>query len=187
MPWFGVVLYLHLVAVVAAFALASFIHLGMERLWAAATASEALAALRLTARGASKMPWVGLALLLTGAYLTQTAFHWSAPWIDVSIAGLVALEAVGGITSARRRRLAQALTPTATGPLTLSQRAAAHDRLSRAAHYMLPLLTLGIMLVMVLKPGAWVSLAVLILASALGAWPGFRRQPSGARETSVSA
>ncbi|MGH9487479.1 MAG: hypothetical protein ACRD04_07805 [Terriglobales bacterium] len=170
MPWFGIVLYLHLIAVVAAFAFASFIHLGLEHMWAAETAPEALAALRLTARGGSKMPWVGLALLLTGAYLTQAAFRWTAPWIDVSILGLVVLEAVGGISGARRQRLAATLGGgTSPTPLSAAQRAALRDPFSRMANYMLPLLTLGIMLVMVLKPGVAGSVAMLVIAAGAGA------------------
>ncbi|MGH9484855.1 MAG: hypothetical protein ACRD1F_07345 [Terriglobales bacterium] len=177
MPWFALVLYLHLVAVVAAFAYASYIHLGLERLWSADSTTEALAALRLSARGGSRMPWVGLGLLLTGAYLTQAAFTWTTPWIDVSILGLIAVEAIGGVSGKHQRRLAAALHQAGHAPMDAWLMRAARDPLSRAANYMLPLLTLGIMLVMVIKPGALVSILLLVIAGGVGAALGRRSVP----------
>jgi hypothetical protein len=178
MNWYSVGLFLHLGCVVAAFWFAAGIHLGMERLWAAETAGDALAALDQTHRGATPMPWIGVLLFLTGAYLTQTAWNWSLPWISLSILGLIIIEGFGGASGKCRRRLRQMLDGhAASAPLPETFVAAARGRLPRTVHYLLPLLTLGVMLVMVTKPGALGGVVELAIAALIGVvWAGRRRE-----------
>lgn len=169
MPWFTIVLYFHLMAVMMALALAGSIHLGGERLRTATSVPEALAALELSARGGRNMRWAGLALVLTGAYLTQSVFSWSAPWIRAAIAGLAAIEALSEIGEARRRQLMRSCKGAGASGLVATQAAAASEVTYRLANFMLPMLTLGIMLIMVLQAGAAVSSAILILFAGGGA------------------
>lgn len=145
MPWFGIVLYLHLLAVAAAFFFAAYVHGNLERVGNARTTPDALAALRLAARGCTGLLRTSVALVATGAYLTQTAFTWTTPWIDLALLGLIALAALAAIARARCQRLA-----------------AARDPWLRAAHALLPLLILGIMAIMILKPPTLTGAAVLL-------------------------
>lgn len=186
MSWYNLGLFLHLGCVVAAFWFAAQIHVGMERLWSAETSGQALQALDLTHSGARWMPWIGLALLLTGAYLTQSRWNWALPWISISIVGLIALEGFGGASGKGRRKLRQRLQgQPLSAALAPAFVAAARGPFVRAVHFMLPLLTVGVMLVMVTKPGALGGVIELVVAAAIGAAWGSRRtlaQPRGPHE-----
>jgi len=189
MSWYNLGLFLHLGCVVAAFWFAAQIHVGMERLWSAETSGQALQALDLTHSGARWMPWIGLALLLTGAYLTQSRWNWALPWISISIVGLIALEGFGGASGKGRRKLRQRLQgQPLSAALAPAFVAAARGPFVRAVHFMLPLLTVGVMLVMVTKPGALGGVIELVVAAAIGAAWGSRRtlaQPRGPHEEIV--
>jgi hypothetical protein len=183
MNWYGLGLFLHLGCVVAAFWYAAWIFAGIERLWAAASPAQALDALDLTHRGARWMPWIGVALFLTGAWLTQSRWNWALPWISISILGLIALEGFGGASGKGRRKLRQQLHGA---PLNASLPpefiAAARGPLVRTIHLGLPLLTVGIMLVMVTKPGPLGGVIELAAAAAIGVLWGSRRKVTRPRE-----
>lgn len=151
MPWFGILLYFHLLAVAAAFFFTAYVHWSLERVWEVRTTADALAALRLTARASTGLLWTSLALIATGAWLTQTAFAWTTPWIDLSLLGLIALAALAAIARARCTHLT-----------------AARDPFLRAVAALLPLLTLGVTLIMILKPAALAG-AIILMAAAGGA------------------
>ncbi len=164
MPWFGIVLYLHLLAVAAAFFFAAYVHWSLERVWEVRTTADALAALRLTARASTGLLWTSLALIATGAWLTQTAFAWTTPWIDLSLLGLIALAALAAIARARCQR------PSA-----------ARDPYLRAANALLPLLTLSIVLIMILKPATLASAIILITSAGAGVVLSRRHRTTGNR------
>lgn len=159
MPWFGIVLYLHLLAVAAVLFFAACVHRNLEHAWRARTTSDALAAQQLATRYSTGLLWTLLALVATGAWLTQSAFTWTTPWIDLSLLALIALAALAAITRTRCQRLA-----------------APCDRFLRAANALLPLLTLAIMLIMVIKPAA-VAGAIILIAPAAAAVLSRRHMP----------
>lgn len=185
MSWYPWVLFLHLAAVALAFWYAMLIHAGVDRLWRAAGADEARAACGMVAGGERAMPWLALALLATGAWLTQAAWSWSRPWILLSIVGLIALEGVGSAAGKQLRR--QATRLPASGGVPVEVAAALRAPFPRAAHYMTPALALGVMLIMVVKPGWPAGIGVLILAAALAAWAGLRSAPAAAASGAVAA
>lgn len=164
MPWFGIVLYLHLLAVAAAFFFAACVHWSLERAWNARTTPGAFAALRLAARASAGLLWTSLVLLATGARLTQSAFTWTTPWIDLSLLGLIALSTLAAIARARCHRLA-----------------ATHDPFLRAANVLLPLLTLAIMLIMILKPSPLAASIILIASTGPGVFLRRRHRIVGIR------
>lgn len=175
MTVYSLVLFLHLLAVVAAFAFAAVIHIGVEHLRGAQTVGEALSGLKMAARGERKMPWVGFILLLTGGYMTQAVWSWKTPWVLVSLAGLVVLEGLGGATGGRRRRQLASLLPLGrTQALTPELWAGLQDGFTRATEYLLPLLAVGIMLVMVTKPNAALGTVELVVSALIGAAIGLR-------------
>lgn len=180
---YAVTLFLHLVAVVSAFAASALIHLGIGRMRRADRVEQARDAVGIAERGGRLMPLVGLGLLATGAYLTHTAWTWSTPWIDVSIAGLVTLAIVGGrgIGAPLRAigpRLARAGEGRLDGELAAALRAPALWTLSHVQR----MLAVGVMLVMVTKPSLGVGIVELVAAVAVGilwAVPGRRVSAAG--------
>jgi hypothetical protein len=129
-------LFLHLLVVVLGFSAGALVHFGLDRMRSADRADRALDGARLVGRLGPRMPLVALALLLTGAGLTQARWNWSTPWILVSIAGLVTMQVVS--------------------------LAVLKPRMSALA----PRLVIGIMFVMVTKPAVAGGVAALVVAAA---------------------
>lgn len=178
MSWYAFGLFLHLTALVTAFWFGMLIHAGVTRLWRAGSSGEARAASRMIAEGGQAMPWIGLALLLTGAYLTQAGWSWTRPWIILSILGLFVVEGIGGTAGKRLRALATRLP--ADGAVPADFAAAVRAPFLRAAHYLPTMLVLGVMLIMVMKPGYAAGLAILVVAAIVGAVAGLRSAPAAA-------
>src|SRR5512143_4068781 len=91
---YPVLVFLHLVAVVAGFSGAALMHFGLGRMRAAGTADRALDGAQIVGRIGPLMPLVSLAFFLTGACLTVARWSWQTPWIEAAIAGLVAMQLI---------------------------------------------------------------------------------------------
>lgn len=169
MTLYTVTLFLHLLTVGAAFGATALIHFGLVRMRRADHAGDARDALALTVRSARAMPIVMLALLLTGAVMTQTAWSWSTPWIDVSIIGLVLLGVLGGgVLGRRMRALAARLGGAPDGPMDDTLISALRDPSLWIIAQLPPLLAIGVMFVMTTKPTMGLGFVELLVVVALG-------------------
>lgn len=173
-------LFLHLVAVVAGFSGGALIHFGLGRMRAAPTADRALDGARIVGRIGPLMPLASLALFLTGACLTMARWSWQTPWIDVSIAGLVAMLVISAaLLKPRMAALAPGLARAGGAPLEGDLAAGAQDPVLWLASLLQPFLALGIMFVMVTKPGLAGGAAALAVAAAVPVLiTGLQRSPS---------
>lgn len=168
MSLYAVALFLHLLTVVAAFFAVALIHAGLIRMRKADRVSEARDALMFAGRTGKAMPLIGLALLLTGAYLTQSMWSWTTPWIDVAIGGLVAIMAVGGGVLGRRIAALQPLLQRGDGPVDGTLAASLRDPSLWIIAQLPPLLAIGVMFVMTTKPGAILGIIEILVIVALG-------------------
>lgn len=109
----------------------------------------------------------GLVILATGLYMTATAWGVRG-WIVVALAGLI-LNALSGalVTRSRMARIGPTLAE-ANGPLSREARVMLRDAVLLASLQFRFGVVLGILFVMTLKPSAVVSLAVIIVAAAIG-------------------
>lgn len=178
---YSAVLFLHLLAVGVAFGAATLIHWSLVRLRAATRAVEARDALFLCARTSRAMPLIALALFATGAGLTHARWGWTRPWVEVSIIGLVLMLGIGGtILRPRLMRAAGALSGAGDGAVSEGVAASLRDPVLWIVAHLPPALAIGIMFVMVTKPGAVGGVAALLGAAAAGAsWAVLQRTPAG--------
>lgn len=166
---YSILLFLHLVVVGTAFGGAVLVHLGQRRLRAAGRVTAAREALALLGRASRSMPVIGLGLLVTGAALTQVRWPWSTPWVDVSILGLVAMQAIGGaVLKPRVMRLGRALGAVRGDEVPDDVRAAVRERSLWVASHVPPALGIGVMYVMVTKPGMAGGIVELFVAAGVG-------------------
>jgi hypothetical protein len=170
MDGYGLVLFLHLCALLAAIGTAALLHFAEARLRVADTVAELGTWARLIERGAKVFPIALLLLLGTGAYLVERRWSWSSGWIDASLVGVVVLfivgaGVIGGRSRALRRELRDAAEGTVRGPLAH----AARDHVGGIASWTNTGLALGIVFVMTTKPTLAASFAALLVAAALGA------------------
>jgi hypothetical protein len=186
MTLYAVILFLHLLAVVAAFSATAIMHFGLVRLRKADRVTTARDALMLAARTGRAMPIVGAALLLTGALLTQTAWSWTTPWIDVSIAGLVAIMVTGGGMLGRRiRALGPLLQRPADDLLDDALASSLRDPSLWIIAQLPPLLAIGVMFVMTTKPGLGLGVMEIVVIVALGMLAMMMSGARGARAAAV--
>ncbi len=173
-------LFLHLVAVVAGFSGGALIHFGLGRMRAAPTADRALDGAQIVGRIGPLMPLASLALFLTGACLTVARWSWQTPWVGVSIAGLVAMLVISAaLLKPRMAALAPRLARAGRGRLEGELAAGVQDPALWLASLLQPFLALGIMFVMVTKPGLAGGAAALMVAAAVPvAITGLRRSPA---------
>ena len=117
-----------------------------------------------------------LGLLASGAYMTQSAWSWSTPWIVAGLVGLAMIILLGaGLEASRGRALKNELQ---SHDLSERARRLVRDPLAWTARAMESMLMLGVMFVMATKPPAWgcaTSLVIASLAGALAAVPIWRR------------
>lgn len=173
MNYYPAVLFLHLLIVGIAFGAAALIHWSQGRLRSAGGIASAREALLLCAAASRVMPLVGLALFVTGAALTHARWSWTTPWIDLSIGGLVVMLGIGGaVLRPRMARVERALGTAREGEVTADLAAAIGDRFLWVASHLPPALAIGIMYVMVTKPGAVGGVVALLVAAAAGAIAG---------------
>ncbi|MBX6330817.1 MAG: hypothetical protein IRY91_03105 [Gemmatimonadaceae bacterium] len=188
MDVYTVVLFLHLLAVVAAFVSGSMIHLGLARLRTATQVASARDAARLVAQHGPRMPLIGLALFVTGAILTQTHWTWRAPWVVLAIVGLVVLQVNGGaVIGPRLRAAGEQLARSADGPLSEAVATLLRDPVLATVAGMQGFIAAGVMFIMITKPGAVGATAELLLAMAIGVARGVPAWRAAARPAAAQA
>ncbi|HEX5438621.1 MAG TPA: hypothetical protein VFW98_15825 [Gemmatimonadaceae bacterium] len=168
MSLYAVALFLHLLTVVAAFIAVALIHAGLIRMRRAERVGEAREALMSAGRAGRAMPIVGLLLLLTGAYMTESLWSWTTPWIDVSIGGLVAIMAAGGGLLERRLRALKPLLQHGDGPVDGTLAASLRAPSLWIIAQLPPLLAIGVMFVMTTKPGMAQGIIEILVVVAIG-------------------
>ena len=104
MDGYGIVLFLHLCALLGAIGTASLLHFAEMRLRAADTVATIRIWARLIENGAKVFPLALLVLLGSGAYLVHRRWSWSAGWIDAALVGVVVLFVVGAVLIGGRSR-----------------------------------------------------------------------------------
>jgi len=167
---YNVVLFLHLIAIVGAFFVAGILQNGLLRMGAATDLRQARSAAALCAACAKLLPISLLVLLITGAYLTQVRWSWTTPWIDVAILGLVVMGALGGGVLGRRERALHAFLSGVPGEsIDAATASRLRDPVLTIGGTVMPFIAIGVMLVMVMKPGLVVGIVELAVAVAIGA------------------
>lgn len=167
-----VVLFLHITVAIAAFAVAAILHTAQ---WVARGATT----------GAALKPWapvihrleplfpiLALALFGLGAWLLHLSggeFRWGDGWVVTSIVGLALMEAVGGVLIApRSKKLVAGIKAADDAAIGDDLRAALHERVFWISTHFATAVALGIVFLMATKPSGAASVAVVLVAAAIG-------------------
>lgn len=168
MTGYHISLYVHLLALVAASAISSVVHLGKSRARCAASLAEARQWLMLVGAAARFFPLVTLTLFATGAYMVsvRSPWSWSTGWVEAGIVGVVFLMLSGAVLGARGARTGRALA-AAAGDAERA-RAALHDPVAAALSWVNTGVALGVVFAMAAKPSLAGSLSALVVGAAAG-------------------
>lgn len=164
---YSIALFFHLVSLVAAGAAAALSGYAALRVRAATSPAEVTRWGAMIEKVVRIFAPATLGLLASGAYMTQSAWSWSTPWIVAGLVGLAMIILLGsGVEASRGRALKNELQ---SHELSERARRLMRDPLAWTARAMEWMLMLGVMFVMATKPPAWGCAASLVIASFAGA------------------
>jgi hypothetical protein len=110
MHGYHIALFIHLLALLGAFAASSLVHFSMLRLREAGDGREALQWLGLAHRLARVFPVALLVLLGSGVWMVREAWDWDAGLVEAGLTGVVLLFVLGGaVEGGRARKVAAVL------------------------------------------------------------------------------
>jgi hypothetical protein len=166
---YGVVLFAHVCALLAAISAGVLSHFSESRLRSAETTAAVRPWAKLLGRLGKVFPVALLVLLASGAYLVHDAWSWSAGWVDASLVGVGLLFASGGgVVRARGVALRRALMAAGDGPLPAEVHRLIVRHPAAFASWMNTGLALGIVFAMTEKPALSGSAAALVVGAAAG-------------------
>ena len=169
MSAYSLVLFVHVLGALGLFVTTGIGQLVLARLRRARTVAQAREWLEVTHDVARVEPLVALVLLGAGLYLTATTWGWRVAWIDVALGALLAVVVIGGALGGPRvAARARAAADAPEGPIPAELRARLDDPVLWTLARATTALELGIVFLMVVKPGLLGSLAALGVALALG-------------------
>ena len=170
MDTYHVVLYLHLLSLLAGISTAAVLSVCLFRLRSAQTLADAVPWGMLAGQAERVFPFVGLGLFGSGAYMTSDLWSWSSGWIDAAIAGLVLMDMQGPLVAGRRgKALKHALEENGSGPLGERPRQLARNRPMWIVNFANVGIALGIVWNMTQKPSLGLSILALAVGYAAGA------------------
>ncbi len=166
MTFYALVLFIHVVAVLALFAVMSFEILSLTRLRQASSLPEA----RLWIEPVRGLPSVAmgslLVILISGIYLAMRMSAFEVAWPKVTVMALLLIAPLGAITGRRMRALRSAVAGAgAITPELLKQLRAPFLKVSLGVRIAV---ALGIVLLMVAKPGLSISVGIVIVSGVSG-------------------
>ena len=162
-------LYIHLLALLAAVATSTVVHLAAGRARAATTVAETRQWAALAGRTARNFPIATLVLFASGSFMVsvQSVWSWRAGWVDAGIAGVAWLLLSGAMLGKRGAKAGRALARVGAGDLD-GARAALRDPVAAAFSWVNMGVALGVVYAMAAKPGLVGSLIALAIGAAAG-------------------
>ena len=171
MTLYSLALFVHIVGVLGLFMGIGLQWIIVQRLSKAQTVAQVREGTSLIALQEKLWPTAALLILLAGIYMTVTAWGWSTPWIDVSLAALLGQGALGGALINRRLKAIHtgvAATEAPAGAFSPGLKRQITDPVLRTAVQINAVTGLGVVFLMTTKPGLVGSLITLVVALLLG-------------------
>ena len=154
--------------------LALFIAIGLEwlttlRMRAAQSTAQVREWGRISNANDKVFPISSILILAAGLYMTFTVWGFSHAWIDVSLVELIVVSALGPTIAGRRlKAIHTAVETTPDGPLPASLQKAIDDPVLWMYMQITPMIALGIVCLMTVKPDWMGALAVAIVFPVVG-------------------
>lgn len=184
---YSVMLYVHLLALLLATGASVLAFFAALQMRGAAAPPEVARWAKVVKTVVPCFPLATLLLAGSGAYMTQTEWRWTTPWIDAGIVGLALLVVCGsGVEASRGRALEREVRAAGLSPRA---RALLRDPMAWSAKLTTFTLMLAVVFLMVVKPsalGSALALVVALLAGPLAAVP-FWRSPARVGQPATAA
>lgn len=137
------------------------------------------------------IPLSALLILAAGLTMTFMGWGWSQAWISISLLAFLTMAVMGGTINTRRIKAIHSSAEKASdGPIATVLRRKIADRVLWTSALAMGFTDLGIVGLMVIKPGWIASIATLIVAAAIGtimAQLALRNAPTFAKQEATPA
>ena len=169
MDTYHVVLYIHLLSLLIGFSAGVVEAICLLKLRGAETLETAVPWGQLAGQIEKAFPVAIIGLYATGAYMAHDFWSFSDSWVLIPIIGLALMSLQGPLVAGRQgHKLKHALMANGPGPLGEEARRLTVDKLLWSAAFANGVLVLGIVWVMVEKPGWGGGIAALVVSYAVG-------------------
>lgn len=169
MDGYGIVVFLHLIALAVLVGAIVLVGVSYVRLRAARSLEEAAPWVTLADQTTVVFPVSIIGLFASGAYLTSDRWSWSTHWVDVSIAALVLVAVQGPLIAGRTTsQLARAVREHAPGPLGENVRSLARTPALWFVVCGNPAIVLAIVWNMTVKPNTAGAIGAVVVGYAVG-------------------
>lgn len=165
----NIALFVHLLGVVTLFSALAIVQRSGARARRATTVEEAR--IWLDFAGATRSMFLSsfLMILISGLYMAHKEFAFSTPWIMVAITAVLLLPLIGGLGVGRTIKGVERVLGTASGPVTSEQSKLLRSPAPWVLTGILNGLAVGLLWIMVNKPGLTHTFIALALTTFLGA------------------
>lgn len=162
-------LFLHIVGLTGMFAGIGVTMTVLHFARRAETVSAVRPLMPLAALGGKTIPLFSVLVLVTGVYMVEDVWKWDVGWIQVSLATFVILFAMGPLINARRTRaIGMEAQRAPDGAVSGDLARLLEDPVLHTSEITMTLATVGIIYLMVVKPGTGGSLLAIAVAVAAG-------------------
>ena len=169
MDTYHVVLYIHLLSLLIGFSAGVVEAICLLKLRGAETLEAAVPWGQLAGQIEKAFPVAIIGLYATGAYMAHDFWSFSDSWVLIPIIGLALMSLQGPLVAGRQgHKLKHALMANGPGPLGEEARRLTVDKLLWSAAFTNGVLVLGIVWVMVEKPGWGGGIAALVISYGVG-------------------
>jgi hypothetical protein len=171
MTFYSLALFAHIVGVLGLFIAIGLMWINILRLQQAQTISQVRERISLASIQEGLLPAASVLILLAGIYMTVNTWGWKTPWIDVSLAALVVVGALGGSVINRRLKAIRIASSTAEDPAALipaELKRQITDTVLWTAVQTNGFIGLGVVFLMTTKPDLVGSLITLAVSLVLG-------------------
>jgi len=166
---YHVVLYIHLLSLLIGFSAGVVEAICLLKLRGAETLEAAVPWGQLAGQIEKAFPVAIIGLYATGAYMAHDFWSFSDSWVLIPIIGLALMSLQGPLVAGRQgHKLKHALMANGPGPLGEEARRLTVDKLLWSAAFTNGVLVLGIVWVMVEKPGWGGGIAALVISYGVG-------------------
>jgi hypothetical protein len=166
---YGIVLFLHVLGVVALFVALAIALMGLRRMRAAQTVVQLQEWAGVTSMLAVVYPVSAIVIVLSGIYMTLTRWSFLAGWPSVALFMVVVLGILGGAVSGKREEAIHASVLKApSGPVPSSLSTMLDDPVLWTSNHMNIAFAVGIAFLMAVKPGLTWSFIAMVVFGVLG-------------------
>ncbi len=169
MRLYAIIVFMHIVGAIALLIGLILINISIWRMPYAASVTQLRRWAGLARKADTLLPVGAALILLSGVYLVVAVWGWGHSWVNVSLAALLLVSPlVPTVIAPRVAEIHRAVADLPEGPVPAAFNTATHVPALWTSVSMMTAVSIGITVVMVVKPNVWWSITAVAIALLVG-------------------